>query len=78
VGGDLFAMVAACSKAQAMAQRQPSESSPLELADLFCRLARRRVTFAMQRLGDNDDRQSSRMAQDVLSGHLKWLEEGIL
>ena len=78
VGGDLFAMVAACSKAQAMAQRQPSESSPLELADLFCRLARRRVTFAMQRLGDNDDRQSSRIAQDVLSGHLKWLEEGIL
>ena len=78
VGGDLFAMAAACSKAHAMTRLQPSEQSPVELADLFCRLARRRITYTMQRLGDNDDRQTYRAAQDVLNGRFAWLEEGIL
>jgi len=78
IGADLFAMVAACSKAHAMVRLRPSETSPVELADLFCRLARRRITLAMQRLTENDDRQSCRVAQDVLSGRMEWLEEGIL
>jgi hypothetical protein len=78
VGADLFAMVAACVKAHAMLRLQPSETSPMALADLFCRLARRRITQAMQRLNDNDDRRSYRVAQDVLSGQMEWLEEGIL
>jgi alkylation response protein AidB-like acyl-CoA dehydrogenase len=78
VGADLFAMMAVCSKAHAMVRLQPAEQSPVELADLFCHLARRRVVRAMQLVGDNDDRQSYRAAQDVLSGRLEWLEEGIL
>jgi len=78
VGADLFAMVAACSKAHAMVRSQPSEQSPLDAADLFCRVARRRVVEALQRVGDNDDRRSYRLAQDVLGGRLEWLEGGIL
>ncbi len=78
VGADLFAMVAACSKAHAMVRWQPSDPSPVEAADLFCRVARRRVVGALQRLGDNDDRQSYHLAQDVLGGRFEWLEEDIL
>jgi hypothetical protein len=78
VGADLFAMAAACSKAHAMTRFQPSEQSPVELADLFCRLARRRVAQAMRGLRGNADHQSYRAAQDVLSGRFAWLEEGIL
>jgi hypothetical protein len=78
IGADLFAMTAACSRAQAMLWLQPSEQSPLELADLFCGMARRRVRLAIRRLGANDDRQAYRVAQDVLSGRFEWLEEGIL
>jgi alkylation response protein AidB-like acyl-CoA dehydrogenase len=77
-GSDLFAMSAACSKAHAMTRLQPSERSPIELADLFCRLAKKRIGLAMQHLEDNDDRQSYRVAQDVLNGRMEWLEEGIL
>ena len=78
VGSELFAMVAACSKAHAMVRLQPSEQSPVELADLFCRLARRRIRHTMRTLADNEDRQLSHTAHDVLSGRLAWLEEGIL
>jgi len=78
IGGELFAMAAACSRAQAMTRLQPSEQSPVELADLFCRLARRRVREAFARLHDNEDRASSRVAQDVLAGRMEWLEEGIV
>ena len=78
VGADLFAMAAACSKAQAMVRLQPSESSPVELADLFCRLARRRIQHAMHSLHRNEDRPSVRIAQDALAGRFAWLEEGIV
>jgi hypothetical protein len=78
IGGDLLAMTAACSKAHAMVQRQPSDESPVELADLFCRLASRRVRQTLLALRHNEDRQSYRVAQDVLHGRFGWLEDGIL
>jgi hypothetical protein len=78
VGAELLTMLAACSKAQAMTRLQPSEESPVELADLFCRLARRRIGQHLHRLTDNDDRLSFRAAQGVLAGRFEWLEEGIL
>ena len=78
VGADLFAMMAACSKAQAMVRLQPSEQSPVELADLFCRLARRRIALALSRLHDHDDRASYEAAQAAMAGLFEWLEDGIV
>ncbi len=78
VGADLFAMAAACSKAQAMAQAQPADSTPIDLAGLFCRLARRRIRAAMRMLQDNDDRGCDQVADNVLAGRFEWLERGIL
>ncbi|MBI4597963.1 MAG: acyl-CoA dehydrogenase family protein [Candidatus Omnitrophica bacterium] len=78
VGSDLFAMAAACSRAQSLTRLQPSEQSPVELAELFCRLATRRIRQNFRSLRQNDDRQSYRLAQDVLNGRFLWLEEGIV
>lgn len=78
VGSELFAMAAACAKAHAMVRFQPSEQSPVDLADLFCRLARRRIREGMQGLRQNEDRRSSQVAQSVLAGRMAWLEEGIV
>jgi hypothetical protein len=78
IGAELFAMIAVCARAHAMIQPQPSERSPVKLADLFCRLARRRIAGHFDRLHDNEDQQSSRLAQDVLNGQLGWLEAGIV
>ncbi len=78
IGSDLFAMAATCSKAHAMVRLQPSEQSPVELADLFCRLARQRIANAWKQLDSNEDRKSYQLAQHVLADQILWLEEGIL
>ena len=78
IGAELFAMVAACSKASRLLERDPSDTGPLELADLFCRQSRRRIGAAFGSLSDNDDRQAYQLAQAVLSERYQWLEEGIL
>jgi hypothetical protein len=49
-----------------------------ELADLFCRQARRRVEDSFDRLFDNDDVATYRVAQEVLAGRHGWLEEGVV
>ena len=78
VGADVFAMVAACSKANAMMRLQPSEESPLELADLFCRLARRRIGHRFALLRRNDDGPCYQVAQNVLRERFEWLEDGLV
>lgn len=78
VGADLFAMVAVCSKAHQLRERSPDDPHPVQLADLFCRLARRRIHDRLRHLEDPQDRQLYRMAQAILSDRYLWLEEGIL
>jgi alkylation response protein AidB-like acyl-CoA dehydrogenase len=78
VGAELFAMLASCARAQRLRQLRPDDATPRELADLFCRQARRRVTQSLAGLADNDDTQSYRLAQGVMNGKYRWLEEGIV
>jgi len=78
IGADLFAMVAVCSKAHHLRSRNPADPSPLVLADVFCRQAKRRVRAAFGQLRDNDDRDRYRLSQAVLNEQYRWLEEGIL
>ncbi|MDP3721906.1 MAG: acyl-CoA dehydrogenase family protein [Candidatus Omnitrophota bacterium] len=78
IGSDLFAMAAVCSKTLSLTRHRPEDQGPVALAELFCRMARRRIALAFRQLGDNDDRHASRIAQDVLHDRLTWLEDGIL
>jgi hypothetical protein len=78
VGAELFAMAAACSRAQALARRAPQDRSPVDLADGYCRLARRRIHQMMSELWRNDDRTRTRLSEKLLDGRLAWLEEGIV
>jgi hypothetical protein len=78
IGAELFAMVAACSKAHLMAQRQPEDDGPREMAALFGRQSRRRIAAAFRTLRHNEDRQAYRLAQRVLNDRYRWLEEGIV
>jgi len=78
VGSDLLAMTATCSLATLRAKGRADVDAPVALADLFCRAARRRVQDALRDVGSNDDRRSYRLAQELLEGRFRWLEEGIL
>ena len=78
IGAELFTMTAAVCKAQRMVGERPADRTPVELADLFCRQARRRVRQRFDDLFDNDDGATYAVARDALDGRLGWLEEGIV
>jgi alkylation response protein AidB-like acyl-CoA dehydrogenase len=81
IGAELFAMTAACSRAQALTKRGgggDTAASPTALADLFCRHARRRIEERFARLFDNDDVATYRTAQAVLKGEHQWLESNLV
>lgn len=77
IGAELYAISATCVKARALAAERAGDESPLRLADLFCRQARRRVEALFAGLFDADDRAAYRLAQRVLEGEYRWLEQGI-
>jgi len=72
-GGEIFAMTAALSMAAARAEKED-----IELADLFCRQARRRIKGLRKAVYCNDDAQSYRLARKVIEGGYPYLEENIL
>jgi alkylation response protein AidB-like acyl-CoA dehydrogenase len=78
IGADLFAMSAAVSRAAGLRQsRAPEAASAVELADVFCRMTRRRIESAFAAIRSNDDVRKYRTARRFLDGEHKWLERGM-
>lgn len=78
IGTDLFAISAAVAYAQSLMKKNPSDTSPQELADYFAKLARRRIEMNFRALKDNDVRQGNKLAKDVLDSKAVWLEAGVI
>ena len=79
VANELFAMAASVCRARALAAAgKPEAREASDLADLFCRSARRRIARLFEDLWSNDDVARYRAALDVLGGRHAWLERGIL
>jgi hypothetical protein len=74
IGAELFAMTAACVRAQ----REGADDSAVDLADAFCRQARVRADRLFDALWRNSDDSDRMLARDVLDGRHTWLEYGIL
>ncbi|HXV93069.1 MAG TPA: acyl-CoA dehydrogenase, partial [Pseudonocardia sp.] len=74
IGAELFAMSAACVRAQ----RDPEGGAAVELADAFCRQARVRAEELFTRLWTNTDDADRALADGVLTGRYTWLEDGVL
>jgi alkylation response protein AidB-like acyl-CoA dehydrogenase len=78
IGAELFAMAAAVVYATTIREERPDRAAEAaELADLFCRHARRRVGDLFGALWSNEDVESYALAQRVLEGRYAFLEEGI-
>src|SRR6266513_1726643 len=78
VGAELFAMAAACARAQWLLKSDPEAGRrAVDLADLFCRQARARVAGKFRELSRNADTRAYRLAQEVLQGEHRWLERGM-
>ncbi|HEX2087640.1 MAG TPA: acyl-CoA dehydrogenase, partial [Solirubrobacteraceae bacterium] len=79
IGAELFAIASAAVYAQTLVEEHPERGDQaLELADLFCRQARRRVDDLFGQLFANDDDAGYAVAMQVLEGRHTWIEEGIL
>ena len=79
VANELFAMAATVCRAEALRRgAAPESAEAAELADLFCRISRRRVKQLFRDLWDNDDAVRYRTAVGVLEGRQHWLERGAL
>ena len=79
IGAELFAIIATCSRASALAKdgsKQPNEI--LEMADYFCRAARLRIERNFSGLRRNTDRQAYKVAQTVLGTEVDCLQDGIV
>ncbi|WP_328916505.1 MULTISPECIES: acyl-CoA dehydrogenase family protein [unclassified Streptomyces] len=78
IGAELFAMSAACVRAQHLAATGDHGREARLLADTFCRQARVRVDELFARLWTNTDGPDRRLAKAVLDGSVTWLEAGIV
>jgi alkylation response protein AidB-like acyl-CoA dehydrogenase len=76
IGAELFAMSASIVRAQMLAE--DGQASAVELADLFCRQARRRIDSHFRGLWSNTDSRNYAAAQEVLDGRFDWLEAGVI
>jgi len=79
IGAELFAISAACSRAQLDAT-SGTDRGPVafELAKVFCAQARQRAEELFTQLWHNTDAQDSALARHVLAGRYAWLEEGVI
>ncbi len=76
VGTELFAMAATCSHAIHLAG-QRHDTTPMTLADHFCREATRRIETHFRDLSSGDGRLMNQVGKGVLAGDFAWLEEGV-
>ena len=78
IGAELFAMSATVVYADTIGREQPArQAQAIELADLFCRQARRRADALFHALWANDDDENHAAAERLLDGTYLWLEDGI-
>ncbi|MEU0514158.1 acyl-CoA dehydrogenase family protein [Amycolatopsis sp. NPDC006125] len=79
IGAELFAMSAACVRAEMQREDDVREGeAAYELADVFCRQARVRIETLFEGLWRNTDDVDRRLTDRVMDGAFTWLEEGVL
>ncbi|MGG2459027.1 acyl-CoA dehydrogenase family protein [Streptomyces sp. RGM 3693] len=78
IGAELFAMSAACVRAEHLRLTGDHGQEAHQLADAFCRQARIRIEELFHRLWTNTDELDRKVVSGVLGGRYTWLEEGII
>jgi alkylation response protein AidB-like acyl-CoA dehydrogenase len=78
IGAELFAMAAACVRAEMLRADGTDGDGAAVLADIFCRQARLRVERLFDSLWRNTDKPDEGLAKDILSGEHLWFEADVL
>jgi alkylation response protein AidB-like acyl-CoA dehydrogenase len=79
IGAELYAMATTCARAQMMVRTShPHAREAVQLADVFCLMARRRILQSFQMMGSNEDTAIYKAARAILDGDQVWLEDGMV
>ncbi|MEU6679617.1 acyl-CoA dehydrogenase family protein [Streptomyces sp. NPDC046925] len=78
IGAELFAMSAACVRAELLRTTEDHGREAYQLADTFCRQSRIRVDELFDRLWTNTDDIDRKVVKGVLTGTYTWLESGVV
>ncbi|MEU6659888.1 acyl-CoA dehydrogenase family protein [Streptomyces sp. NPDC046821] len=78
IGAELFAMSAACVRAELLRTSGEHGREAYRLADAFCRQSRLRVDELFRRLWTNTDSVDRALTKGVLKGSYTWLEQGVI
>ena len=79
IGAELYAMTAACVRAQMLRDDDPEQGVlAAELADAFCTQARIRADVLFHGLRCNADATNRRLAKQVIERRYTWAEAGVL
>lgn len=78
LGSELYAMACACVYATTIGKEHPERGkTAVELAQLFCRQAKRRVDMLFHELWHNDDDANMASTLKLLAGDYLWFEEDV-
>ncbi len=78
IGVDLFVMATALSYADHLLATVPADEGPQELADLFCREARRRIEANFRGARSHHNRSYRKVAGLLMEDKLGWLADGAM
>ncbi|MEZ7005951.1 acyl-CoA dehydrogenase family protein [Streptomyces sp. AD55] len=78
IGAELFAVSAACVRAEHLRARGENGREAYQLADAFCRQARLRADELFTRLWHHTDDLDRKVVKGVLGGAYTWLEAGVV
>ncbi|MGI5348495.1 acyl-CoA dehydrogenase family protein [Streptomyces sp. CA-250714] len=78
IGAELFAMSAACVRAEKLRREGTDGQAAHQLADAFCRQSRIRVEELFGRLWTNTDELDNKVVRELLDGSYTWLEDGVI
>jgi alkylation response protein AidB-like acyl-CoA dehydrogenase len=72
IGTDLFAMAATISYATMLARK--GQANAVDLAEVFCAEARKRIEFNFKNLFESSDEKAYRVVQSLMKGEFDWLQ----
>jgi hypothetical protein len=78
IGVDLFTMASSLAYAEAYLAQNPSDQSPQELADLYCKNARKRIADNFRAVKKNHNRMFNKVGTGFMEGRYRWMLNDII
>jgi alkylation response protein AidB-like acyl-CoA dehydrogenase len=78
IGTELFAMASSLSRAEALLASGEADPAVLDVVDLYCKEAKRRIKRHFASVCCNSNKLTHKVSQHMLSDKLNWMLDGII